>query len=72
MSFRFKNATKVFGGPFYGIAEMITEDDFKELITPELEQVKRDIRSTKRSILNFYYFKPVRDFPLFYLRKFLN
>ena len=45
---------KLFGGPFYGIVDKMTEPDFNELITPEIEPLKRDLRSAMGIKLTFF------------------
>ena len=44
----------MFGGPFYGIVDKMTEPDFNELITPEIEPLKRDLKSAMGIKLTFF------------------
>lgn len=57
VTFRFKMPTKIFGGPFYAISDRVSEEDFQEMMKPELEAIKRDIRSVKTRKINFFQFK---------------
>lgn len=44
------------GGPFYGVIEKMTEKDFGELLTAELEPIKKDLRNAmliKMSLFNY-------------------
>jgi hypothetical protein len=50
----FKNATKVFTGPLIAVNDRVSEEDFQELMTPELEIIKREIRSMKTRKINFF------------------
>jgi len=61
--YRFNAPKKVFGGPLYGVVDSMTEADFAELLNPELEPIKRELRSGVAIKLRFLDYNEVFFIP---------
>lgn len=56
---RINDPKKLFAGPFYGVVDKLAEGDLAELVTPELESVKKDLRSAATHKLSFFEYNNV-------------